>query len=394
MATQPQKIGLTAATVIGINAMIGAGIFAMPASLSGSVGPAGIFSYLLSGLLVLSIVIPLGRLAYLYPGEGWGYRYPAQWGGHQVGVIASLSYVLGVIVAMGFLVQQLGVWLTQYLAMDPLLIGNLILALTIVLVLAGTEVSSWGQYVIAFCVLVPLVLIGGVCWLNFQPGLLTPFAPHGWSAVGFAMPTVLFSLLGFESIASLYSVVDKPEKNVPLAAILAVLIVVGIFIFFVAGALFAIPAAHFTQGVNRAIADVLVSVYPQYTGMRLIGTIGAFFAIFGTLHSMIWSIALLLRDTVARLRFDVVQRLYKKGQLNGTSCVLAVGVITSFCSFTLQAKSILQVTPLLIVPTYIFALVALLFNREEWRRGYNILTVCAILLSSALVYVAGLNIIG
>ena len=41
-----QKIGVRTATIVGMNAIIGAGIFSMTCSLASGVGPAGILSYL------------------------------------------------------------------------------------------------------------------------------------------------------------------------------------------------------------------------------------------------------------------------------------------------------------------------------------------------------------
>ena len=388
-----QKIGVLAATVIGINAMIGAGIFAMPTELSATVGPASILSYLLSSLLILAIVFPLGRLAQLHPGEGWGYRYPALWGGHFTGMLSAIGYVSGVIVAMGFLAQQGGVWLAQWLPYSPHMIGVVMLALIVALVLAGTEISSWGQYVIAVCVLVPLALTSIVCWSQFDPALATPFAPHGWSAVGVVMPTVMFSLFGFESITSLYSVVEDPQRNVPRAAVFAVMTVVGMYTLFVASALLSIAPQYFANGMDQAISDVMVTVWPQYGFMRVVTTIGAFFGIFGTLHSMVWSVAMLFRDTITKSRSSAVAALDRGGWLSGTNCVLFVGGVTMMCALGLHARSILQLVPLFIMPAYTLSLIALLFDRNEWRSGRNLLTVVAIAASGALLYVAASNVL-
>ncbi|MGD1997360.1 MAG: APC family permease [Candidatus Dependentiae bacterium] len=392
-APTQKKISVLAATVIGVNAMIGAGIFAMPTELSATVGPASILSYLLSSLLILSIVFPLSRLAQLHPGEGWGYRYPALWGGHNLGMLSSLGYVSGVIVAMGFLAQQGGVQLGQWLPYAPAHIGAVMLLLIVALVLAGTEISSWGQYVIAVCVLVPMALASLMCLKHFDPALATPFAPYGWSSVATVMPTIMFTLFGFESIASLYSVVEDPQRNVPRAAVFSVLIVVGMYTLFVASALLSIAPAFFAKGMDQSIADVMVTVWPQYGYMRIITTIGAFFGIFGTLHSMVWSVAMLFRDTITRSRSSMVATLERSNWLSGRNCVLIVGGLTLLFALTLQARIILKLTAVCILPAYILSLVALLFERKEWAGGRNMLTLVAVAASSALLYIAAYNVV-
>lgn len=386
------KIGLVAATVIGINAMIGAGIFAMPATLAHIVGPASILSFMISSLVILSIVFPLGRLAQLHPGEGWGYRYPALWGGHFMGMLSSVGYITGVIVAMGFLTQQAGVWLSQFLPYSPTIIGVAILAIIVALVLGGTQISTWGQYLIAFCVLVPLGITALVCWGNADLNLLTPFAPYGYKAVFSALPVVIFSLLGFESIASLYRVVRNPQRNVPLAAVISVLTVVGMYTLFVSGAMAAIPVKFFS-GTDQPLAGPLLAVLPHLGFMKIILTVGAFFGIFGTLHSMVWSVAELLFDVTRKARNGVVTGLIRNGMLCEKGCIWIVGLATLVCTIFLKAKVIFSLTPLFIIPSYTLSIIALLTDRGEWHSGQNIWALAALVSSGGMIYLSVCNVL-
>jgi APA family basic amino acid/polyamine antiporter len=361
------KIGVIAATIIGINAMIGAGIFAMPAKLSATVGIASVFSYIIAAVLVLSIVFALGRLAVLHPGDAWGYRYPALWGGHVVGLISSCAYVFGVIVAMGFLTQQLGIWVGACIGYDSSLVGQVLLALIIALVMAGAEVSSWGQYVIAACVLVPMLVASIVCWMHAQPSLCTPLAPYGYGAVISSLPTIMFSLLGFESIASLYRVVAQPQRNVPRAALYSVLIVVAMFSLFITGALAAIDSRLFVGGLSQPFSQVITTALPGYWWLGGLIWVGAFFAIFGTLHSMVWSVAELFFDVLGKVRSSCMARIIASPAVSQRSVVLAVGMLTGVCAITLQADLIMKVTALFIVTTYFLSVVALLFDRRTWQ---------------------------
>ncbi len=394
MSTSGQpKIGLLAASVIGVNAMIGAGIFAMPAELSSIVGPASILSFAVSSIVILSIVLPLGRMAELYPGEGWGYRYPALWAGHSVGLLSSFAYLTGVIIAMGFLVQQLGVWLGQFISTAPSTIGVLAFVVLVALVLAGTEIASWGQYIIAACVFVPLFITGIVCWMHFDHSLLTPFMPNGPFSIATAMPVVLFSLFGFESIASLYSVVDKPRKNVPRAAVIAVLAVVAAYTFFVAGALLSIPADMFTDGVSKAFAQVLIEKLPTYQWLQYVVTIGAVFAIAGTLHSMVWSIGVLLYDVFGKMKNSVVTGMVRAKTLSQESSVILVSLLTLVFALSFDGKALIVLTPLLILPAYLLSLVALLLRIDQWKSGMNFLTSIAVLSVSALTYISAQSVL-
>jgi len=87
-----QKIGLFLAIIIQLNAMVGAGVVAIPSFMIQEAGPSGLLSCIFSIFIVLCMTISLGRLSSLHPGAGWSYRYPAIWGGHFLGMISSSAY--------------------------------------------------------------------------------------------------------------------------------------------------------------------------------------------------------------------------------------------------------------------------------------------------------------
>ena len=48
------------------------------------------------------------RLAEIHPGDSWSFRSRKIWGGHLAGMWAASCYLIGVTIAMGFIVQQAG----------------------------------------------------------------------------------------------------------------------------------------------------------------------------------------------------------------------------------------------------------------------------------------------
>lgn len=389
-----QHISFSAAVVVAVNAMIGVGVVAMPAVLALNVGPASIFSFLLSIVAVLSMGLSLGKASGYYPGPGWNYRYPSQWAGHAVGMISAFAYFIGVVIAMGFLVQQAGLWTHHFLPMiAPEVLSIVTLSLLTGLVLAGAEISSWGQYIIAFCVLTPLVLTSFATWANFNADLLTPFMPGGFSSIFAAMPTALFGLLGFETVASLYSVVEDPQRTVPRAFITAISIVGATYLLFVCGIIFSIPAEHFVGGFHSTLAGVLQQTFPSYRYLATGVLVGATFGIIGTLHSMIWSLSVLLNDVLALMKSSTVKRLLKSGWWGHASSVFVTAGLMYAVSVFFSAEWLMPLTALFIVPSYVLSSIALLFIPQEWRSGGNVVTLVAILTGLVLVYYASLETI-
>ena len=110
-SAQTKKIGVATATIIGVNAMIGSGIFTAPAAMASHVGPAGILAYIFVVCAIWFMASSIARLAYLFPEEGSFYTYTKQWAGHRGGLIAVSSYFIGLVIAMGLLSRVAGVYL-------------------------------------------------------------------------------------------------------------------------------------------------------------------------------------------------------------------------------------------------------------------------------------------
>jgi amino acid transporter len=384
------KIGLLAAATIGINAMIGVGIITIPAALALYVGPAGVLSYIIAILVVLALGIALGRVAFLYPGNGWTYLYPSKWAGHKVGIFSAISYLIGILIAMGFLIQQAGIWVHLFIpSISPTTLGLLIIFILMVLVLAGAEASAIGQYVIGVCVTVPLLLTGIFCWFNIDASNLTPFFSHGYMAVIKETPKALFSLLGFESIVSLYAVVKEPSKNVPRAFVIAILFVGFLYLFFTAGLLFSVNSKFFIGGMNETLAEVLRRAFPSHQILSTAVIIGAMFGIIGTLHSMLWSASELFTETLNRTKSDFIHGLLDKGIWNKRVSIILSTVIMVISSFLFQAEVLISLTDVLLILPSGLAIIALFFLPKEWRSGCNLITIVAMCGSIIILYFAG-----
>ncbi|MBD3273184.1 amino acid permease [Candidatus Dependentiae bacterium] len=383
------KIGLKTAVIIGINAMIGAGVLAIPTLLSSIVGPAGIITTVLSIIFVLCIGLSFGRLAKLYSADGWSYAYPAKWAGHKVGIFSAFSYLFGIIVGMGFLAQQAGIWCNKVIPfLSPNVLGVIIITILTLLVLAGAKTSSWSQYLIVLFVLIPLVLTAIYCWGHFDINLVTPFMPYGFTSILRATPVVLFALLGFESIASLFSIVENPEKNVPRAFVFSISIVGIVYLLFFYGVLFAIPSKFFLQGINDPLSSVLNNFFPGATFLSILIFLGAVFGIVGTIHSMLWSISELFTNVLKQTKSKFIHKLIDKNIWNKKVAVIKTSFLMILAAIFIKGGLLVSMTTLFIVPSYVFSIILLLFKKSEWKSGHNYITLIGLLGGGLLVYFA------
>ena len=385
--TKSEKISLLAASIVGINAMIGAGVFAIPALLANQAGPASIFTALIIIFFVMCIGLSLGRCAEIYPGGGWNYLYPAKWAGHLVGMLSSFLYLFGVVIGMGFLVQQLGVWFNGIFPfLHPNAIGIIVLLCLMGLVLAGAKTSSWAQYAIAVLVVTPLLVATIFGFLNLDYKVLTPFIPFGTISIFKAIPTVLFILLGFESIISLYGIMHNPKKNVPLAFIISISVVGLIYTLFVAAILFSVPIKFFSAGVNETLSSVLLKVYPSAKFLSPIIFVGAVFGIIGTLHSMLWSLSELFTSLLDRTKSKFVHMLLRKNIWNDRVSVVVITALMIGAAFC--GDLLVPLTSVFMIPSYIVSIFALLLVKKEWISGRNIITLFGVFGSGLMFYFA------
>ena len=73
--TLERGLGLFDASMIGIGAMIGAGIFVLTGIAAGEAGPAAVLSFALNGVVTLLTALCYAELASAYPRSGGGYSY-------------------------------------------------------------------------------------------------------------------------------------------------------------------------------------------------------------------------------------------------------------------------------------------------------------------------------
>jgi len=393
-STNAKKMGLITATIIGINAMIGAGIVAMPTVLSSNVGPAGILSCIFSALSVMFIGVSLGRATEIYPGEGWNYLYPSKWGGHKLGMFSASCYLFGLITGLGFLSQQVGVWFNSFLPFITAPHFKYIIMITIMfIILAGTKTSSVVQYLIISFVIIPMAITSIFCWFNFNSNLVFPFMPYGISSVLTGGSKIMFALIGFESIISLYGVIKNPTKNIPIAFILSIGAVGLIYIFFFYGILFAIPKHYFAKGLNDTLANILLNAFPKAHILADMVLIGAVFGILGTIHSMTWSISTLLTTVLKKSKSNNIKLALQKNIWTNKVSVIVITVLILLSSIIIKLEDLLYVTVFFVALSYVLSIMYLLFIKKEWYSGRNFITLLGLAGGSLIIYFSLKNII-
>lgn len=380
-----RKIGLSTATIVGMNAMIGAGIFSIPATLAAHVGPAGILALVFVIISIWFMGTSIARLAYLFPQEGSFYTYAKQWSGHLGGMLAVSSYLIGLLIAMGLLCKLAGIYLHTFIPfIDPYTLGIIILVALILINMFGVRMSQAGQHVLIVCTVFPLLATTIMCLSKASLENILPFAPYGFTNVMKATRIVIFSFFGFECATSLFNIVENPAKNVPRALAYSILLVGIIYTLFIGSIIVSTPAEYFTSSSMR-ISEVLIKLFPHHQWIITLIDFSILSAIVGTIHSMIWSSSNLFTDIISKMHSATTKKLISNGYISNQNMVLFIGFPILLSYILLENIDLFfYLTALFIVFAFVMSMITLLTLKEEWKNQQNIQTIFGVITATAI----------
>ncbi len=391
MATQKtEKIGLTTAIIVGMNAMIGAGIFSMTSSLASGVGPASMLSYLFAFFAVWFIAQSVARAAYLWPQEGSFYTYARQWGGHTLGLFAAGAYIFGFLIAMALLCKIAGGYLhSVFPTISSQNLGLMTLGFLIALNVMGMALSQIGQYILIIFTVFSLLATTGLCLTKINFANLTPFMPYGpWSILQ-GTRIAIFGLFGFECIASLFNIVENPEKNVPKALQYSLLLVGLIYFLFISSIILSIPLSVFTSNSNVTIPQALQTLFPDNQFIVHLITFSILSAIIGPIHSMIWSGSELVVSYFKFFKSPCIKNMVSCNIITQKNSVLLCGLIMLICFMNITNLDLFfTLTALGLIFAFITTMMALLFQPAEWKSGQNIKTILGLITAFIIFAIA------
>lgn len=358
MSTTKNSISLTVAVIIGINAMIGAGIFTIPAELMNSVGPAGLITMILVSCGVWFLAQSFAQLAQYNPQEGSLYTYAKAWGGRRAGEIATVLYLSGMIIAMGLLCKVSGSYLHKLIpAISTEGYALAVLATVTLLTMFGVHISTAGQYIMICCTLFPIAAITFLCLTKISINNLIPFMPYGSFSIIQAARIVIFSFFGFECAGSLFKIMQDPEKNIGKAFVYSIGIVAFIYLLFTGSMIGAFGA----KLIQTHPTELLQTLYPKHSILIKLIDLSIISAIIGTIHAMLWSASYLFHFLIQESSHAGnawIAQPQKNALLLALFIALPLLMISSFGLF-------FNLTALVVVSAYVLCMVGLVITPAQ-----------------------------
>jgi APA family basic amino acid/polyamine antiporter len=327
-----RTLGAFNVTLIGIGAIIGAGIFATVGSAASGdavagrpgAGPSLMLSFVITAIVCGFTALCYAELASMVPISGSAYTYSYATMGELIAWIIGwdliIEYAIGnVAVAISWaeyfhkLLQNLGIPFPHWLAADyrsamilasenpaeyaqlfgtapqifgiPLIVNflafGIVALLTIVLVWGIRESANFNAGMVAVKILV-LIFFVGVALYFVPPSQMAanwrPFQPGGWSGTFAGAALVFFAYIGFDAVSTVAEETRNPARDLPIGIIGSLVICTVFYVIVAAVFTGLVPFTELQKVSSSGQAEALTMAldYVAPAGVTLPQTIVAF----------------------------------------------------------------------------------------------------------------------
>ncbi|WP_336325822.1 APC family permease [Halovenus sp. HT40] len=308
------ELGLLDATMIGMGAMIGAGIFVLTGLAAEIAGPAAILVFTLNGVVTAFTGLSYAELAASIPKSGGGYAFVREifddLSSFLMGWMLWFAYMIaGALYALGFAPNFLELLHVYGLVPAPGQVGAI--------VIPAVGVSVPPSFLLAFVAVLALVALNAVStaasgsaetiFTIIKVGILLVFVVFGLASPMFssaefqplfkdgagatailpAMGLTFIAFEGYDLITTVTEEVKNPRENIPKAIFISLIATVIVYLAVVTVAVGTLGANGLADAGEAGIATAATSFMP--TGLPIIQNGGAlivFGAVFSTLTAL------------------------------------------------------------------------------------------------------------
>lgn len=300
-----RQFGLMGTIGVGVAAIVGGGILALAGVAFATTGPSTIVAFAVNGLIAIVTALSFAELSTTFPESGGTYTFAKKvvsveaafavgWVIWFASIVAAVLYAIGFASFAVILIDNLWSWV---IGPSPRWItgGAMVTVFSLIatafyayaLIRKGVTGGQWANIgkVLVFAVLI----LGGVIAFIRQPtgemiARLEPFLPHGILGLLQAMGYTFIALQGFDLIAAIGGEVRHPEKTIPRAMLVSLVIALAIYLpllFFIATV--GIKPGESIVALSSKNPEAIVAIAAQ----NYLGRFGYWLVIFAGIFSML-----------------------------------------------------------------------------------------------------------
>ena len=224
-----RDLGLYSVITISIGAMIGSGIFVLPALAAKLAGPAVVLAYFLAGLIVLPAALSKAEMATAMPESGGTYLYVDRGMGPLMGTIAGIGTWFSLVFKSSFALVGLGAYLILFVNLPTTPVALGLAALLIVVNMVGVKQTGRLQAFLVTIVLLIIAAYAATGLTHIESDYLHPFFEKGSAGLFAATGFVFVSYAGVTKIASIAEEIENPGRNIPIGIIGSIVVMMVLY---------------------------------------------------------------------------------------------------------------------------------------------------------------------
>ena len=248
-----RDLGTFDATMIGIGAMIGAGIFVLTGMAAGEAGPAALLAFALNGVVTLLTALCYAELASAYPKSGGGYSYITKAFPGPAGFVSGWMLWFCYIIACALYARGFGSYFWEFVRHyfpgvsglvfqvlgqhAPELLMTAVVGVVFILInMRGTALTGSVENIITMAkiVILGIFILYGLKQIFHMPveaaASFKPFFPKGFGGVVMAMGLTFIAFEGYDLIATVAEEIKNPEKTIPRATLISLAVTISIYL--------------------------------------------------------------------------------------------------------------------------------------------------------------------
>ncbi len=363
-----RELGLIEALAVGLGSMISAGIFVLSANAAEKVGPAASLSFILAGFICIPTALILSELATVIPKAGGSFTFISRAFGPLAGSIVGPGNWLGLTFFAAFNLHAFGHYLNYFIPITPILGATFAGILFLFLNYRGARITGLLQrYIVIFLIAVLVIFI----YLGFNKvdiNLYKPFTPYGWGVVIGVIGLIIVSYAGFEKISTVSEEIKNPGRNIPLAivgSVILVMILYGLILFIITGIL--------PINILHSIEDPLVNIANEVMGKlgRTFLTLAALLATASSANAAIITSSrinyAMARDKILPDWFNYIHAKY----ITPSHSILLTGFLAILLSLTSKIEILAEVTSTLLMVSFTMLNLSLIIFRRADLSWYK-----------------------
>jgi APA family basic amino acid/polyamine antiporter len=366
-----RSLSLTSVIAISIGGMLGSGIFVLPGLAAAKTGSSVWLAYLLAAICILPAALSKSELATAMPSSGGTYVYIERAFGPVFGTIAGIGLWLSLLLKSSFALVGFGAYLSILVNIDPGLTKYVAVAFLLVILalnILGVKKVGKVQIVIVTISLVALIMLLILTLPKVQTSLLDPFLMNGNMGLIATVAFVYISYAGVTKVAAIAGEIKNPNKNLPRAMILSLLIMTFIYVF-----------VTFALVGNIPLDSLKTDIKPIYTIADMLG--GRYIGLAAAVVGVLTLISMANSGVLASSRFPFamardkllptfMSRIHSK-YLTPVVTIVMTCVVMALVILFLDVEKIAKLASAFMVMMFILVNACVIILRETSAQWYN-----------------------